>query len=137
MKKFKFNIHGNNYNVEVKTVEGSTAKVEVNGTCYSVELEQEVKTTKTPKLMRAAVKTHKTLSKDESGAFKINCPLPGTIMTLNVSNGDTVKKGDTLLIYEAMKMENKVLAEKDGVVKNIRVKAGDSILQDELLLEIH
>jgi len=137
MKKFKFKIHGNNYNVEIKNVEGSTVKVEVNGTCYKVELEQEVKATKTPKLMRSSVKTHKPLNKVESGAFKINCPLPGTIMSVNVSNGDTVKKGDILLIYEAMKMENKVLAEKDGVIKNIRVKTGDSILQDELLLEIH
>ncbi len=137
MKKFKFNIHGNNYNVEIKKVEGSTAKVEVNGTCYKVQLDQEVKTTKTPKLMRSSVKTHKALSKVESGAFKINCPLPGTIMSVNVAEGDKVKKGDALLIYEAMKMENKVLAEKDGIIKNIRVKAGDSILQDELLLEIH
>lgn len=137
MKKFKFNIQGNNYNVEIKNIEGSTAKVEVNGTCYKVQLDQEVKTTKTPKLVRSSVMTHKTLSKVESGAFKINCPLPGTIMSVNVAEGDTVKKGDTLLMYEAMKMENKVLAEKDGIVKNIRVKAGDSILQDELLLEIH
>jgi len=137
MKKFKFNIHGNNYNVEIKEVDGKSVKVEVNGSCYKVELEQEVKTIKTPKLMRSAVKTHKALPKVEHGAFKINCPLPGTIMSLMVSEGSEVKKGDTLLIYEAMKMENKVLAEKNGIVKNIRVHAGDSILQGELLLEIH
>ena len=137
MKKFKFNIHGNNYNVEIKNVESNTVKIEVNGTCYKVELEQDVKTTKTPKLMRAAIKTHKTLSKVDSGVLKINCPLPGTIVSLMVTEGVEVNKGDTLLIYEAMKMENKVLAEKKGIVKNIRINAGDSILQDELLLEIH
>ena len=137
MKKFKFKIHGNNYNVEIKEVEGKSVKVEVNGSCYKVELEQEAKPTKTPQLMRSSVKTHKALSKVESGAFKINCPLPGTIVSIMVNEGEEVKKGDALLIYEAMKMENKVLAEKDGIVKNIRVNAGDSILQGELLLEIH
>ncbi len=137
MKKFKFNIHGNKYNVEVKKVEGNSVKIEVNGTCYQVQLDQEVKAVKTPKLVRSAVKTHKALNKVESGALKVNCPLPGTIISVSVSDGNTVKSGDTLLVYEAMKMENKVLAEKDGVIKNIRVKAGDSILQDELLLEIH
>jgi len=137
MKKFKFNIHGNNYNVEIKKIEGNTAKVEVNGTCFKVELAQEIKTTKTPQLLRSTVRTDKALSKVDSGAFKINCPLPGTIMSVKVTEGAAVNKGDTLLIYEAMKMENKVLAERKGVVKNIRVKPGDNILQDELLLEIH
>lgn len=137
MKKFKFNIHGNNYNVEIKKVERNTIKIEVNGTCYKVVLEQDVKTTKTPKLMRSSIKTHKTLSKVDSGAFKIKCPLPGTIVSVMVTEGAKVEKGDTLLIYEAMKMENKVLAEKEGVVKNIQIKVGDSILQDALLLEIH
>ncbi|MDA3906078.1 MAG: biotin/lipoyl-binding protein [Bacteroidales bacterium] len=137
MKKFRFSIHGNKYNVEIKKVEGNIAKVEVNGTYYKVELEQEVRTAKTPQLVRSSVRTDKVLSKVESGTFKINCPLPGTIMSVMVTEGAEVNKGDTLLIYEAMKMENKVLAERKGVVKNIRVKPGDNILQDELLLEIH
>ncbi|MBN2236490.1 MAG: biotin/lipoyl-binding protein [Bacteroidales bacterium] len=137
MKKFKFSIYGNNYSVEIKKVEGNTAKVDVNGTVYKVELEQEVKTTKTPKLIRPAIKTHKELTKTESAAFKVNCPLPGTIVKVFVNENSEVKIGDVLLIYEAMKMENKILAEKQGIVKNIRVNAGESILQDELLLEIH
>lgn len=137
MKKFKFSIHGNKYNVEIKKVEGNSAKVEVNGTVYKVELEQEVKTTKTPKLMRSTIKTHKELPKKESGAFKVLCPLPGTIVNVMVDEGATVSVGDPLLIYEAMKMENKVLAEKAGTVKNLCVTAGISVLQNELLLEIH
>lgn len=137
MKKFKFNIHGNNYDVEIKKVEGNTAKVEVNGTTYNVELEQEIKKTKTPQLMRSSVKTHKEMPKSESSAYKIHIPLPGTILTVMVAEGAEVKKGDVLLIYEAMKMENKVLAEKTGTVKNIRVKPGETVLQNDLLLEIY
>ena len=137
MKKYKFSIQGNNYNVEIKKTEGNYAKVEVNGTSYKVELEQEIQMTKTPKLMRSAIKTHKEMPKAESSAYKINIPLPGTILTIMVTEGAEVKKGDVLLVYEAMKMENKVLAEKSGIVKNIRVKIGESVLQNDLLLEIH
>ncbi|MCD6090519.1 MAG: biotin/lipoyl-binding protein [Bacteroidales bacterium] len=137
MKKFKFNIHGNNYNVEINDVERNTANVEVNGTCYIVELEHEVKKIKTPTLTRSAVKSQKDMPKMASATFKINCPLPGTIVSVLVSEGAEVDVGDALVIYEAMKMENKVLAEKKGIVRNIQVKAGDSILQEQLLLEIY
>lgn len=137
MKKFNFSIHGNKYLVEIKKVEGNTAKVEVNGTSYKVELEQEIKASKTPKLMRSAVPTHKELTKSESSAFKVFSPLPGTIMQVHCSENKEVNIGDLLLVYEAMKMENKVLAEKKGIVKNIKVKPGVNILQNDLLLEIH
>jgi biotin carboxyl carrier protein len=137
MKKFKFNIQGNNYDVEINDVERNTAKVEVNGTCYIVELNQEVKKVKTPTLKRSAVKTQKDMPKMNSATFKIKAPLPGTIISVLVNEGAEVNVGDAVLIYEAMKMENKVLAEKKGMVKNIQVKPGDSILQEQLLLEIH
>jgi len=57
-------------------------------------------------------------------------------MNIFVKDGDVVKLGDKLMMYEAMKMENTVIAEKDGVVKNIRVKIGDNVLQGSVLLEI-
>lgn len=137
MKKFKFKIHGNNYDVEINDVEENTVSVEVNGTFYKVELGREVKTSKTPTLLRSTVKTQKDMPVVSSSNFKINCPLPGTIISVLVTEGAEVNVGDALVIYEAMKMENKVLAERKGIVKNIQVKAGDSILQEQLLLEIH
>ncbi len=57
-------------------------------------------------------------------------------MNIFVKEGDTVKLGDKLLMYEAMKMENTIIAEKDGVIKNIRVRIGDNILQGSVVLEI-
>jgi len=53
-----------------------------------------------------------------------------------VKDGDVVKLGDKLLMYEAMKMENTITAEKDGVIKNLKVQPGDSVLQGEMLMEI-
>jgi len=141
MKKFKFSIKGHDYDVEIMEFEDKIAKIDVNGTIYEVELHQEVKQSKTPKLVRQEVeikrqdhKIKKTITK--TAGFEVKCPLPGNIMLVYVKNGDVVKLGDKLLVYEAMKMENTVLAEKDGTIKNLRVQTGTNVLQGETLMEI-
>ena len=58
------------------------------------------------------------------------------IFKINIKVGDSIKKGDSLFIMEAMKMENNVLAEKEGVVKSIKVKEGDAVLQGDVLIEM-
>lgn len=137
MKSYKFKIRGNEYEVDVKSSEGNLFDIEVNGTSYQVELDREVSQSKTPTMIRQAVPTHKTIKKKGDGAVtKIKCPLPGNIMSINVKEGQQVKKGDTLLMYEAMKMENAVLAEKDGTISSIKVQAGEAVLQDHVLLEM-
>ncbi len=139
MKRFKFTISGNNYEVEIKKFDNAKARIEVNGTCYNVELHKQEQTTKTPILVRSKVKTPKgshVIQKSESGGYRVIAPLPGNILQVLVKEGDSVKKDDKLLIYEAMKMENKLLAEKDGVVKSIKVGPGDSVLQDDVLIEL-
>jgi biotin carboxyl carrier protein len=88
-------------------------------------------------LIRKQVQTHKQIKKKEgSGLTKVKAPLPGNILSISVKTGDEIKKGQRLLIYEAMKMENEVLAEKDGTVANIKVSVGDTVLQGDLLIEI-
>ncbi len=139
MKKFDFTIKGQKYEVLVKDIEHNIANIEVNGTVYEVEIHKDLKTTKTPKLVRKPVTLKPgegTISRDKSGGYKVKAPLPGSIFKLNVSVGDTVKKGDVLLIMEAMKMENNIMSEKDGVVKSIKVSIGDAVLQEDVLMEI-
>nr|NQU92429.1 acetyl-CoA carboxylase biotin carboxyl carrier protein subunit [Bacteroidota bacterium] len=108
---------------------------------YNVEVHQEIKQSKTPKLVRQEIQTRRQDSKIKKTIIKtaghdVKCPLPGNIMQLFVKNGDEVKLGDKLLMYEAMKMENTIVAEKDGIVKNIKVQPGDNVLQGEMLMEI-
>ena len=141
MKKFKFTIRGNDYDVEIKDYEDNIAIVEVNGTQYEVEVHQkETKTTKTPKLIRSNIpvdrkdsKIKKTVS---SRAYTLNAPLPGNIFKVLKQEGDEVKKGETIIIMEAMKMENNVQAPRSGVIAKINVAPGDSVLQNEVLIEI-
>lgn len=139
MKKFKFTIRGQQYDVDVQEVEGTTAKVDVNGTIYEVEMEAPVKASKTPRLVRKAVVSKPgegKIQKGGAGASVVKAPLPGSIIKINVAVGDTINPGDTLLVMEAMKMENNVLAEKGGTVKALKVSVGDSVLQDDALVEI-
>ncbi len=139
MKKFKFTINGNDYSVDVLGIEENLAHLEVNGTPYHVELHRVVKPSKTPTLVRSAIKqpVNPDISKREGGAsHPVLAPLPGTIQQLMVARGDIVKKGQLLLIMEAMKMENRVLADRAGVVETLKVQQGDIVLQGDVIMEI-
>ena len=138
MKNFKFKIHDNNYKVNILSHEGNTIELEVNGTSYSVKMKEEIKKTKTPTLVRAASKrpTEPLNVNPSSKKTKIVSPLPGTIFAMNIKVGDTIKEGETLLILEAMKMENNIAAEKSGVISAIHVSVGQQVLQNDLLIEL-
>ena len=138
MKKFKFTIRGHDYDVEVLSLEDSIARVEVNGTKYKVEIQKEKKASKTPTLVRKAVPRAKDAHKIQKGAAlqQVKAPLPGIIMNVNVKEGDEVKRGSTLLVYEAMKMENALPAPCDGTIKAIDFDSGDSITKGAVLCVI-
>ena len=119
MRTFKFNIKGQEYEVEIKRFNQNIAEVEVNGTTYNVELMQEPRQSKTPILVRpepAIPKSAHKFKKKISGTYEVKTPLPGNIMQVFVKENDEIKKGDRLVMYEAMKMENTIYAEKEGVV---------------------
>ena len=144
MKKFKFTISGKPYEVEVQNIEGNIATVNVNGTEYKVEMEEQAAPVVAP-VARPAKPATTTQSQAAapkpaaaaSGAgYKMAAPLPGTIRQIFVKQGDTVKKGDKLLMYEAMKMENNLLAEADGSITAINCRQGDNVLQGDVLIVI-
>ena len=142
MKEYKYKINGNTYNVSIGDIDDSVAQVEVNGVPYKVELEkaQAVKVVSAPR-PSAAPRTesgNKVISKPSvsGGANAVKAPLPGVVLSVNVKEGDTVKAADTVIVLEAMKMENAIHAGRDGKIKSINVKQGDSVLQDDLLIVI-
>ena len=138
MKKFKFTISGKQYEVEVQSFENDKAQVVVNGTQYEADVEREKEEAKPviaprPKAAPAAASTPAAAPAGDANGVKAVAPLPGTIMQIFVNVGDQVKRGDKILMYEAMKMENNFLAETDGVIKDIKVKVGDNVLQGAVL----
>lgn len=138
MKNFKFRIHDNNYNVRIISHENNIIELEVNGTAYAVKLDKEVKLTKTPTLVRAASKrpAEPLQVNPASQKTKILSPIPGIIISIDVKVGDLIKLGDRLLVLEAMKMENNITSEKEGVVSAIHIKPGQQVLQNELMIEL-
>jgi biotin carboxyl carrier protein len=145
MKKFKFTIQGNKYDVNIVNVEENIAEVEVNGAVYKVEVDKLITQSKTPKLVRsvAVPSTDTTPSQQKTsapgapkGVGYIKSPLPGVILNVHVKEGEVVKVGTKLITLEAMKMENNINTDKDGVIKSIKVKAGDSVLEGDVLIEI-
>ena len=141
MKKFKFTISGNQYEVEVQSFENDKAQVVVNGTQYEVDVEREKEEAKPviaqrPAAPKAAAPAAAPAAGSNVDGVKAVAPLPGTIMQIYVNVGDEVKRGDKILMYEAMKMENNFLAEVDGVIKDIKVRVGDNVLQGAVLVVI-
>lgn len=141
MKKFFFKIRGRQYDVEVKQFEEGVAKVDVNGTIYDVEIETPQKpVSKTPTFTRSGgskPSLQKEAAKSTGGkAATVKAPLPGNIFKVLVNVGDQVKAGDTVMVMEAMKMENNIQAETAGTVKAIKVNVGDAVMQDDVLIEL-
>lgn len=143
MKSYRFKINGNEYNVEINSVEGSNASVTVNGTAYQVELEnapaapvQAVPTA--PVAASAPAQAAPAATKPAaSGAGKaVTSPLPGVIIAIKVNVGDTVKAGQEVAVLEAMKMENSIEADHDGTVTAIHVAKGDSVLEGAAVVTI-
>lgn len=138
MKNFTFKINENNYSVKILAQEDNTIDIEVNGTSYSVVMKEEIKTVKTPTLVRSAPRAAMEPAKisASSGTTKIDAPIPGVILSLNVKVGDVIKMNDQLLVLEAMKMENSIVSEKSGTISAVHVKVGQQVLQGEVMIEL-
>ena len=136
MKEYKYKINGNLYNVVIGDIEDNIAHVEVNGTHYTVEMEKKAKAEAAKPVARPAAKpaaapTAAPAAKPATGGAKsgVKSPLPGVILDIKCNVGDEVKKGQTLIILEAMKMENSINADKDGKITAINVSKGESVLE--------
>ncbi len=116
------------YNIEVVTVDEGSKEVEmiINGKSYAVGLKNE---------MDLLLESMGISRADASKVDALKAPMPGLILEISVAVGDTVQKGDPLLILEAMKMENVIKAAGDGVVASIEAAQGDAVEKGQLLIK--
>ena len=145
MKEFTFKINGAEYKCAVEEIEAGKTNVTVNGKVYTVETEAAAKVEVKPAAAPAKPADKPAAAKVEAkpadkpaaapaGGVQVKSPLPGSVIKVLVSEGQAVKKGDTLLTLESMKMENAIMAEADGTVKQIAVTPGQNVMQDDLLI---
>ncbi len=122
MKEYKIKVNGNEYKVEIEEVGGTITNV----SAAPVQAAAPV----------AAPKAATPSAPASAGGAKVTSPLPGVILDVAVKEGDSVKKGDKVVVLEAMKMENVIEATADGVIKEIKVKKSDSVLEGDVLVVI-
>ena len=133
MKELSFKINGAEYKCAVEEIEAGKTNVTVNGKVYEVATEVAAPAAK-PAAKPAAAPAPKPAAAPIAGGMQVKSPLPGSVIKVLVSEGQAVKKGDTLLTLESMKMENAIMAEQDGTVKQIAVTPGQNVMQDDLLI---
>ena len=146
MKSYKFRINGNEYNVDINSVEGNIADVTVNGASYQVEMENAPAPVQKPAQAPAAAVASTGSATTTTSAPKaaapagsgkpVTSPLPGVIIEVSVKEGQTVKAGQKVAVLEAMKMENEIQAPADGTVTAILVNKGDSVLEGAEIVKI-
>ena len=148
MKNYNLKINDNEYNVQLDKLDhlSKQARVIVNGTEYIVEVEGlKPQPTKKPQVAAATYSAAPTTAAPAAAApaapkaasaagSKITSPLPGTVLSINVAVGDNVTAGQTVAVLEAMKMENNIAADKAGVVKEICVNKGASVMEGDALI---
>ena len=141
MKEYNYKINGAPYNVKINGIEENIAKVEVNGIEFDVELEKPVAQPKP--VVRAVAAPVKTIEAPkekqeavDAGGFAVRAPLPGTINDIKVTVGQQVTKGQTVIVLEAMKMENNIDAERAGKVLEVKVAKGDTVMEGAILVTI-
>ena len=163
MAKYQYKVKGVDYEVEIQDIEGNIANVTVNGIPFEVEMKQPVKAGKqkfrianeatddkggvssadsaktSPNSTTTAANTEPAASKKASasaGGKPVVAPLPGTINDIKVKVGDKVNAGDTVVILEAMKMQNNIEAETSGTIASINVNKGDAVMEGDTLVTI-
>lgn len=122
MKNYTITVNGNVYDVTVEEGTGSTA-----GAAKAAA----------PKAAAPKAEPKAAAPAGAQGAVKVNAPMPGKILKVNVNAGAAVKKGDVLLVLEAMKMENEICAPQDGTVATVECAAGDSVESGKVLVSMN
>ena len=155
MRSYKFKINGNEYNVDINSVEGNIANVTVNGANYEVEMDTPVNAPVAAAAVKdssaspqndnqvaannnqAAANNNQAPASKPAGAGKaVTSPLPGVIIEVSVKEGQAVKAGQKVAVIEAMKMENEIQASADGTVTAVLVNKGDSVLEGAEIVKI-
>lgn len=148
MKKYIFNVDNQDYNVEILSIANGQAQVNVNNEIINIQIKQG-ETTPAPVAMTQAAPVAapvvaaaapapvaKPAPVSNGKVFEVlKSPLPGILIGLNIKVGDRVKVNQDLLVLEAMKMENNITSECDGVVLAIHAHIGEAVLQGDVLVE--
>ena len=113
-----------------------TYTITVNGTAYEVTVEEGTGTGAAP-VVKSAAPVAAPVASGAAGAVKVNAPMPGKILAVKANAGQAVKKGDVIIVLEAMKMENDIVAPQDGTIASVSCAVGDQVEAGALLASLN
>lgn len=135
MRKFVIKVNGNQYEVEVEEVVNGAQPVQSPSLQTAVPAAAPIAASKQAEISKQTAPKAASAATPE-GAQKVTSPMPGTILKINVTEGETIKKGQVLLILEAMKMENEIVSPRDAVIGSVNVTKGASVSAGDLLVSL-
>ena len=131
------------YEVDIHNVEGKIANLTVNKMDFEVEVEgittNPTRMTTKPVLKSDEMQSESPVVKRPAAAstgYTLKSPLPGVILDIPVKEGDSVKAGQIVVLLEAMKMENNIEIDRDGIIEKIGPNKGDTVLEGDLLIKL-
>lgn len=140
MRKFIVNVNGNSYEVEVEEVGGAPVSVTAAKPVQPVSAPTPVTAAQAAAPAASPAPAEKPAAPAPSGvegAIKLTAPMPGTILDIKVNLGDKVSKGTLVIILEAMKMENEILAPEDATVTSVNVTRGQQVNTGDVMLTLN
>jgi biotin carboxyl carrier protein len=143
MKYYTITVNGNTYQVSVE--EGLTAPVmqtvvpvpAARAATVPAPVQAAASAPAAPQAVKEEAPAPAPAAAGQAGSIKINSPMPGKIISIKANVGQSIKKGEVILILEAMKMENEIVATQDGTVASIYVSAGQSVEAGDLLATLN
>jgi len=138
MKRYKMKINGQHYDTHVVEYSKLNARIIVNDVEYTIEFDKEEPAPKQQQivLVNNTIPVAPEMKQAIGDSREVKAPIPGTIASINVKEGDIVKTGDLLFTLEAMKMESEICAPMDGTVDKIFVKDKASVQEGDVLLKL-
>ena len=136
MKQFRITVNGTPYDVQVEELGGSSSPVSIPDAVVSKSSVADSSSAATPAAPAASTTPAAVSAASQGDGEPVSAPMPGTVLKVLVTNGQAVKKGDVLLILEAMKMENEITAANDGTITSVCVSNGETVDSGKVLLTI-
>lgn len=137
LKRYNVTVNGVQYQVEVEEVNGEFENVPVVSSIQApTSAPQVINQAPAPVSVPTEVKEDVKKPVVAAEGDKIECPMPGTILSVNVTEGTTVKEGDVMCVLEAMKMENEIMAPRDGKIVQVGITKGAVVNTGDLLVVI-
>jgi len=137
LKTYKLTINGDRYDARVVEYSGTHARININGADYVIQIEDDslIHVPKLPEQEKAVPMAPSFSSGFDGGSGELRAPIPGVIVSIPVKEGDRVKKGQTIIIIEAMKMQSEIAAPVDGSISKIMVKERAPVQEGDLLMQ--